>query len=86
MKFKFHTQAGALLLTAAQLDKLMTLIADADIIEDEWVGDGKGDNGSSYNKSVRQINLDKVSFSPIMEDTINAFKLATKLRDAAKAK
>jgi hypothetical protein len=86
MKFRFHTQAGVLLLSAAQLDKLLSLIADVEVIDDEWVGDGKGDNGGNCNKSVRPISIDKVSLTPIMEDTIEAYKLATKLRDAAKAK
>lgn len=86
MKFKFSTQAGVLLLTPSQFDKFMNLIADCEVIDDEWVGDGKGDNGSNYIKLVRKLNIDKVSVTPIMEDTIEAYKLAAKLRDEAKTR
>lgn len=86
MKFKFHTQAGVLLLDSKALDKMMGIIADCDILEDEWVGDGKGENGSNYLKTVRKLSLDKVAVSPIMEDTIEAYKLATKLRDETKTR
>lgn len=86
MKFKFITQLGTLVVDAKTLEKLLTVMSDCEVIEEVWVGDGKGFNGSSYNNFLRRANVDKVSLNPIMDDTIEALRLATKLNDEAKAR
>ena len=82
MKFKFSVPSGTALLTAEQLSRVIDILSECEYMEDEWVSIAGG-NGQ-YLPRVRSFPIDKVSVPIIMEDQIEAYKLAGKLRDEAK--
>lgn len=81
MKFKLHVAGMNVLLTPDQLEELLTLVADCECVNDEWVGDGKGDNGSNYKSLLRKCSLDRVQPAPVLNDQVEAMRLVTKLWD-----
>lgn len=85
MKFKVDILSHMVLVSADQLEAILSVVADCETANDEWVGDGKGTNGTNYMPIIRKFSIDKVNLSPIMDDTIDALRLATKMRDEAKS-
>ena len=85
MKFKVALLSSMVLIDAAQLEAILNIVSDCETSNDEWVGEGRGPNGSSYLPLIRKFSIDKVNLTPIMDDTIETLRLATKLHDEAKS-
>jgi hypothetical protein len=81
MKFKLPIAGMNVLLTPDQLEEILELIADCECLNEEWVGDKKGDNGTSYKSLIRTCSLDRVQPAPVLNDQVEAMRLVTKLWD-----
>ena len=84
MKFKINIANKDVLLTAEQLDNIIGTLHGCDILNNEYVGGNKGDNGSSYAKMIRQLDTSEINISPLADDFIEALRLKTKLHDENK--
>ena len=86
MKFKVAILSQMVLVSADQLEAILEVVADCETANDEWVGDGKGLNGTNYLPLIKKFSIDKVNLLPIMDDTIETLRLATKLHEESKTR
>lgn len=84
MKFKINIQSKEVLLTYEQLDTLVGILHGIDVMANEYVGGGKGDEGTNYLMSVRKLNTADMVFSAVHDDFVEAVRLKTKLHDESK--
>ena len=84
MKFKINIANKEVLLTAEQLDNIIGTLHGIDMLNNEYVGSGKGDNGTGYAKLIRQLDTSDINISPLADDFIEALRLKTKLHDENK--
>lgn len=81
MKFKIHIAGHNVLLSADQLEEVLTLMADCDHVAEEWVGNGAGGNGSNYKYLIRRCDITRVTPTPVLREQVEAMRLVTKLWD-----
>jgi hypothetical protein len=81
MKFKIHIAGHNALLNADQLEELLELLADCEHVAEEWIGNGKGDNGSNYKYLIRKCDFTRVTPAPVLREQVEAMRLVTKLWD-----
>lgn len=86
VKFKVAILSQMVLVDAAQLETILEVVSDCETANDEWVGDSKGLNGTNYMPLIKKFSIDKVNLIPIMDDTIETLRLATKLTEEAKTR
>lgn len=82
MKFVVKINDRKMLLTAAQVEDLVELIADCDYYHEKYVGSEKGSIGSSnsYDPEVKPCNVDEWFDAKVMrDDMIETIKLRMKL-------
>lgn len=84
MKFKINIANKDVLLTSEQLTTIVEVLHGCDILNNEYVGNNKGDNGSSYAKLIRQLDTSEMNISPLADDFVETLKLRTKLHDENK--
>lgn len=85
-KFKLPIAGGHVLLTHDQLATVFSTIDGMDLMVESWVGDGRGDKGSNYRTLVRQVDIQTMDLRTVRQDTIDAYKLVTKLYDEQNTK
>ena len=81
MKFKIHIAGHNVLLSADQLEEVLTLMADCEHVAEEWIGNGNGDNGSNYKYLIRKCDVTRVTLTPVLREQVEATRLVTKLWD-----
>ena len=86
MKFKVNIVNREVLLDAEQLETLITLLLGRDTIVNEYIGNGKGDDGTNYRKVIRPLDLTEVSTNALPSNFVEAMRLKTKLADEADGK
>lgn len=82
MKFVVKINDRKMLLTAAQVEDLVELIADSEYYHEEYMGPDKGTMGSNnaYEPRVRPCNVDEWFDAKVMrDDMIETIKLRMKL-------
>lgn len=84
MKFKLNIANKDVLLDAKQLDDIISILHGCDILNSEYVGSNKGDNGSSYAKMIRQLDTSEININPLADDFVETLRLKTKLHDENK--
>ena len=86
MYFKVNIVNRDVLLNAEQLETLTTLLLGSDTIVNEYVGNGKGDDGTNYRKVIRPLDLTDVPVNALPDNFVEAMRLKTKLADEADGK
>lgn len=86
VKFKIAILSQMVLVDTAQLEAILEVVSDCETTNDEWVGASKGLNGTNYMPLIKKFSIDKVNLIPIMDDTIETLRLATKLIEEDKTR
>ena len=84
MKFKLNIANKDVLLDTKQLSDIISIMHGIDMLNNEYVGGNKGDNGSSYAKLIRQLDTSEINISPLADDFVETLRLKTKLHDENK--
>lgn len=86
MMFVLKVGDDEVVLNADQFDALTSILSEASVLKNEWVGKGKGDDGDSYVRIVRAYATEKLLRPFVMtDDTYGALEFKTKLFDEAKS-
>lgn len=81
MKFKIVISSKDVLLSAEQLDAIINILHGTDLLNNEYIGSSKGDNGTSYAKMIRQLDTSELVISPLADDYVETLRLKTKMYD-----
>lgn len=84
MKFKINIANKDVLLTDKQLAAVIDILHGADLLNNEYVGSSKGDNGTAYAKCIRTLDTSEMNLSPLADDYVETLRLRTKLLDDSK--
>lgn len=84
MKFKLNIANKDVLLTSEQLTTIVEVLHGCDILNNEYIGSGKGDKGTGYAKLIRQLDTSDMNISPLADDYVETLRLKTKLHDENK--
>ena len=81
MKFKINIANKEVLLTSEQLSVIVDTLHGIDTLTSEYVGSGKGDNGTNYIRLIRQLDVSDISVSPLADEYVDTVRLRTKMHD-----
>lgn len=82
MRFQVDVCGTTLLFTEKQLAALVRAIDNVERIEDKYIGNGQGTNGSNYIKLLRPVTPSATLRVNVMSgDEYEAMKLVTKIQD-----
>lgn len=84
MRFKINIANKDVLLTSEQLASIIETLHGCDILNNEYVGNSKGDNGTHYAKLIRSLDTSEMNISPLADDFVETLRLRTKLHDENK--
>lgn len=84
MRFKLTIANKDVLLTGEQLNTIIETLHGCDMLNSEYIGSGKGDNGTGYAKLIRQLDTSDMNISPLADDYVETLRLKTKLHDENK--
>ena len=74
-------------LTSEQLETILGVLFDAPIMQDEYVGSNKGDDGTNYTKILkRSVPTDGLPVSTMPDAYIDTLEFKTKMYLESKAK
>jgi hypothetical protein len=80
MKYVIQLATEQVVLDQTQMDALSNILMGAQRFHNEYVGTGKGDDGTNYSKRVRPYIADEHLQIKVMSDeTFDAYVLKTKL-------
>ena len=68
MKYIMLIDSQKVLLTHEQLEKIVAVIDGSEIVKSEYVGSGKGENGSSYINLLDTPKLSEILSFKVMSD------------------
>lgn len=78
VKFTMMISNRKVLFTAEQVEALATVLADCEVINVQWVGSGKGDNGTDYTNRLATGPVSDLLDMKVMPETeYNAIKFFT---------
>jgi len=85
MKFKVDICGTSVLLDYKQLSAFIKAIDGAECVEDKYVGNSQGHNGTNYVRLIRPLSLmDTFRFYAMSDDEYGALQLVTKLENEKK--
>jgi hypothetical protein len=80
MRYVIQLASEQVILDQAQMDVLTSTLMGAQRFHNEYIGTGKGDDGTNYSKQVRPYVADEHLQIKVMSDeTFDAYVLKTKL-------
>lgn len=87
MKYVLTIDSKDVLLTNEQVENLVAIIDGAEVVKAEYVGNGKGENGSSYIKLLDRPKLmDLLSFKVMSDVEYGALVTLTEVHKQEKNK
>ena len=84
MKFKIQISGKDVFVSAEQLEHLLEIVSSTECVVPEWVGSGKGTNGTNYLNCIRPCDMSTITVQPILDEVLDTLRFATKVYDDAK--
>ena len=84
MKFKIQISGKDVFVSAEQLEHLMEIVSSTECVVPEWVGSGKGTNGTNSISCIRPCDVSTITVQPILDEVLDTLRFATKVYDDAK--
>ena len=84
MKFKIQISGKDVFVSAEQLEHLMEIVSSTECVVPEWVGSGKGTNGTNSIICIRPCDMSTITVQPILDEVLDTLRFATKVYDDAK--
>ena len=84
MKFKIQISGKDVFVSAEQLEHLMEIVSSTECVVQEWVGSGRGTNGTNSISCIRPCDMTTITVQPILDEVLDTLRFATKVYDDAK--